>query len=521
MNYHLRIKLLFSNISKKIPWIYTNRTIFKKIFRGIERESLRITLNGKQSITKHPNLMGSPLTHKWITTDFSENFLEFITPKTRNINVLLSFLKDLYRYTCKNINKELLWSLSMPFFDSNNQHIRIADYGKSNIGIKKKIYRKGLKYRYGTYMNTIAGVHYNFSLPTSFWKTWKGIEDSKSEKETISNGYLGLIRNYYRFGWIIPYLFGSSPTISTNMIKNNNYPFNFVDHTKKSLYMPWATSLRVSSIGYQNESLKKLQIKFNSLSDYINQLKYGMNTPVPKYVKIGIKDKQGNFKQINTNLLQMENELYSQIRPKTKILNNESFINALEKRGIKYVEIRSLDVNPFSSIGINKNQIIFLDLFLIWCLLIDSPPIDNLELKYIFKNWETIAIKGRRKDISIHIKSEKEKIPFIKIANLILLDLNKIARVFDEDHKFKDYQCICKKVKNCINNPNLTYSSKILKYMINLGMKETGLYFSNKYYSEHILEPYEYITDDMFKKEYYSSLNLQSKIEENNTTKNI
>lgn len=504
---------MFSNLSNKISWIYTHRNVFKKIQRGIERESLRITLNGKQSITNHPKLMGSPLTHKWITTDFSENCIEFVTPTTNKINFLLTFLTDIYRYTCKNLDKERMWALSMPFFDSDKQLIKIANYGTSNIGIKKNIYRQGLKYRYGTYMNTITGVHYNFSLPLDFWRKWKGIKDINSGKEIISNGYLSLIRNYYRFGWIIPYLFGSSPTISSYMVKNNNNSFKFVDNQKKTLYMPWATSLRVSSFGYQNKSLQELQIKFNSISDYITQLKHGMNTPVPKYIKIGIKDKEGNFKQINTNLLQMENELYAQIRPKPIILNNESYIDALEKRGIAYVEIRSLDINPFSSIGINKNQIILLDLFLIWCSLNESPLIDNLELKQIFNNWETIAIEGRRKNISIYIKSKENKVSFIEIANLILLDLYKIAKILDEESQFKHYQYVCTKAKNCINNPNLTYSAQILKYIIKLGMKKTGLHFSNKYYDKHVVEPFEYITNEMFIKECNTSLQLQSKME--------
>lgn len=510
---------MFPNIIDKINWLHTHKNVFKKICRGIERETLRITLNGTLSNTNHPKLMGSKLTHQWITTDFSENLIEFITPKIKDKKSLLAFLRDIYRYACKNLNQERMWALSMPYFDSSNQSIKIADFGSSKIGINKKIYRMGLKHRYGSFMNTIAGIHYNFSLPLSFWKKWKGVKNEIDGKEIISNGYLNLIRNFYRFGWILSYFFGASPTISPYMIqKNNKYSFKFTDNKKNMLYMPWATSLRTSSIGHNNKTFEILKIKFNSLEEYINQLKYGLNTPKKEFVKIGLQDTFGNFKQINTNLLQLENELYTQIRPKPKKIKDESLISALEKQGISYVEIRSLDVNPFSSIGINKTQIIFLDLFLIWCILIDSPFINDVELQSIYNNWETIAINGRHKNISVSLNNYKQKISFFKLANLILVDLSKIAHILDENAKIKNHELTCRKMIHYLKNPNLTYSARILEYILNLGMKETGLYFSNKYYIQHVKEPFELISHETFLQQVNDSYELQSKIESILTT---
>ena len=125
------------------------------------------------------------------------------------------------------------------------------------------------------------------------------------------------------------------------------------------LYLPWATSLRLSDCGYTNTSIMDLDIMFNDLETYIKSFKKALTTTSKKFFNIGIKDKIGNFKQLNTNILQIENELYTQIRPKRNTHQGETLLEALNDRGIEYVEIRSLDINPFSPIGINKHQIFY------------------------------------------------------------------------------------------------------------------------------------------------------------------
>ncbi|WP_422667318.1 glutamate--cysteine ligase [Buchnera aphidicola] len=498
------------NISKNISWIKKNPKILKGIFRGIERETLRIQKNGNFSLKKHPYVLGSALTHKWITTDFAENLLEFITPKSNDIDYLIFFLHDLHKFVTHKIKNELMWPLSIPYIKKNLYNIKIAQYGDSNLGKMKHIYRLGLKNRYGALVNTISGVHYNFSLPISFWKKWNKNKNITNEKEYISSGYLHLIRNYYRFGWIIPYLFGASPAISSCFLKNNIYKFK--KNKDNTLYLPWSTSLRLSDVGYTSTSILDLNITFNNLDTYIQSLKNAMKTTSKKFFKIGVKDKNGNFQQLNTNILQMESELYTQIRPKRNVKHGELLSDALKNRGIEYIEIRSLDLNPFSPIGISKNQILLLDLFLIWCALIDSPKINKKDFLLINQNWKRIIFEGRKPNQTIYKNIKKEKITLVEISKIIFQDLEEIAKTLDYNTPYKLYQNVCQKKILCFQNPELTYSAKCLNLFINKGIEKTGLLLAQKYYNTFINTPFSILKKSDFKKEVIESHNKQKKI---------
>ncbi|STQ78865.1 Glutamate--cysteine ligase [Hafnia alvei] len=143
-------------------------------------------------------------------------------------------------------------------------------------------------------------MHYNFSLPIDFWRAWAGVEDAESGKEQISAGYFRLIRNYYRFGWVIPYLFGASPAICSSFLngRETNIPFERDGHM---LYLPYATSLRLSDLGYTNKSQNDLGITFNNLPDYVTALKKAIHTPSPEFAKLGVKV-DGHYRQLNANV---------------------------------------------------------------------------------------------------------------------------------------------------------------------------------------------------------------------------
>lgn len=504
---------MIPDISHALNWLKNNPNIFQNISRGIERETLRTTSHGTMPNTDHPYSLGSPLTHKWITTDFSEILLEFVTPNSNDLNYLLSFLNDLHQHVSKKIKNEYLWPLSFPYFIDPNYSIKLAQYGKSNIGKMKTLYRQGLKNRYGNFMNIISGVHYNFSLPISFWKKWKKIKNKADERNIISSEYLKLIRNYHKFGWIIPYLFGASPAICPSAIKNNISNIKFKKSKNGLLYLPWSTSLRLSSIGYQNYFTKKLNINFNCLHEYIYFLRYATNTTSEKFKKIGLKDNKGHLKQINDHLLQMENEFYTHIRPKQTIKKNECLSDALEKRGIQYIEIRSLDLNPFSPIGIDKKQILFLDLFLIWCLLADSPKIHNTDVKLYKKNWEIITLEGRKPNQKININNKYEKETLITISAEIFKNLYHIAEHLDEYSKYYSYKKVCKEFETYFQHPELTYSSKILSKMLKNGIKKTGLDLAKKYKKQFIKEKMIILNNIILDKEAISSHKKQRTIE--------
>ncbi|AKC32430.1 glutamate--cysteine ligase [Candidatus Pantoea carbekii] len=508
---------MIPDVSKALCWLEAHPDVLKNICRGIERETLRVKPDGYLATTKHPMLFGSPLKHKWITTDFAETLLEFITPANKKIDYMLAFLRDIHRYVSKNLDCELMWPFSMPCIINDINNIELAQYGDSNIGKMKTLYRKGLKNRYGALMQMISGVHYNFSLPLSFWQEREGIQDVKSGKRIISSGYLRLIRNYYRFGWIISYLFGASPAIFSSFLQDNaKIELPFQRNNENTLFLPYATSLRLSDLGYTNNSQNILGITFNSLESYLNILKKALKMPLERYVAMHTKDKNGNWLQLNTNFLQIENELYTPIRPKCIVYSDETPSEALLRSGIEYVEIRSLDVNPFSAIGIDADQTYFLDLFLVWCVLADAQEMSTEELLYICENWNRVIIEGRKPGQVILIGSNKKTEYTLKhIGKALLADLYRIAKVFDKNQLNKKYCQVCSKLTLLFDNPNLTYSARLLDAIEKNGLMKTGLYLAEKYHNQLCKEPLELLREDDFKRQAYHSIKAQKKIEKN------
>ncbi|WWO95563.1 MAG: glutamate--cysteine ligase [Candidatus Dasytiphilus stammeri] len=503
---------MIPNIKSIIPLLESHPEILEDINRGIERETLRVQLNGNIVTTTHPSSLGSALTHKWITTDYAEALLEFITPVSNNVTYLISFLRDLHRHVVHKLDNEheRMWSLSMPTVVNSEDNINVAKYGISNIGKLKTLYRTGLKYRYGSMMQIISGVHYNFSLPLNFWQTCYGIENLESNKEFISASYLNLIRNYYRFGWVIPYLFGASPAISPSFLQGKTTSLDFKCHNNEMLYLPFATSLRLSPLGYLSESQKNLEINFNSLKGYVSSLQKALKTPYDKYTHIGLK-KNGQFIQMNTNLLQTENEFYAPIRPKCVIYEGESISKALMRKGIEYVEVRSLDINPFTPIGIDLKQIRFLDLFLLWCLLIDKIEMNQTELINSRKNWEIVALYGRNPEQKIYIN--KTLIPLVKIGKSIVQELKFLANILDFNNNFNDYKDTCDYIINLFDDPKLTYSSQILNLMKKQGLIKTGMKLSENYHNILLKEDFQILTQEQFNQEVVTSFLLQSEFE--------
>ena len=279
-------------------------TALKGIRRGIERECLRITPEGTLAQTDHPRSLGSALTHANITTDYSESLLEFITPATDSIESLIEQLGDIHRHAIHHLGDERIWPLSMPCFVGDEESIRLAQYGSSNIGRMKTLYRQGLKNRYGSLMQVIAGVHFNFSMPDSFWCEWQDlVGEGCCSQRFISDKYMGLIRNVYRFGWLVPYLFGASPAICDSFLKGRKSSLPFQKTGKGTLYLPYATALRLSDLGYTNSAQAGLKISHDNLPAYVSSLRRAINTHDPEFAKIGVKV-NGEYRQLNDNVLQ-------------------------------------------------------------------------------------------------------------------------------------------------------------------------------------------------------------------------
>ena len=337
-------------------------------FKGIEKESLRISGNGFIAQTAHPVALGSALTHPTITTDYSEALIELITPPFANITDSLAYLHQVHQFVYANLDEEILLNASMPCGIDGDLSIPIADYGRSNIGKMKHVYRHGLWHRYGRTMQAIAGIHFNYSVPEALWPVLHQQENSPLSLEDFKNAaYFGLIRNFQRLGWLILYLFGASPAICKNFFKSRpELMAQFEEHDTGTLYHPYATSLRMSDIGYKSKNQANLKIDYNSLTGYVESLSQAINTPYPDYEKIGVKV-EGQYQQLNCNILQIENEFYSTIRPKQIINSGEKPTLALKKRGVRYVEMRSLDLDLFNPIGIDEGKARFIEALLLTC----------------------------------------------------------------------------------------------------------------------------------------------------------
>ena len=361
---------------------------------GIEKESLRIGETGLIAQTSHPHALGLALTHPYITTDYSEALLEFVTPPRSDGAEALEFLQRIHRFVYSQLDDELLWAASMPCVVDGDASIRIAEYGRSNQGQLKHIYRRGLGYRYGRVMQVIAGIHFNFSMAEEFWPVWQALEhNSDQPQHFITEAYFGLIRNVQRYGWLLYYLFGASPALCKSFLKNK--ASSLQEYNSNTLYLPYATSLRMSDIGYTNRKRCALKVSTNSLQDYCQGLYQALHSQCWPYALIGVKVGD-EYRQLSPNILQIENEYYSLIRPKQPPRAGERPLLALRERGVAYVELRSNDINLFDPVGLNASQMRFLEAFLIFSLLQDSPPIDEAEQAVLEHNQLLSARQGRQ-----------------------------------------------------------------------------------------------------------------------------
>ena len=397
--------------------------------KGIEKESLRVSLDGKLASTPHPVQLGSPLTHPYVTTDFSENLLELITPPFESLNDTLASLQLTHQEVYRQLDNERLWSTSMPCVMEGEDNIPLARYGDSNVGRMKTVYRRGLGYRYGRTMQTISGVHFNYSVPMSFWPQYKALlQDTSDDKDFISDQYFSLLRNFQRYGWIISYLFGSSPAVCKSFLGRSSK--GFLELHGNTYYGKFSTSLRMSDIGYNNQNQATLGVSTNSLDEYVSSLSRAIKTPFPPYERIGVKV-DGIYRQLNTCILQIENEFYSFIRPKRAAYSGERPTMALRERGVEYVEVRSLDVSPYDPLGVNPEQLKFVEAFLLFCLLHPSPKLDEQELEMVKFNQGMAACCGRTPGLKLQRPSGG--MPLVKWALEICANVGIIAPMMDDD----------------------------------------------------------------------------------------
>ncbi|MFZ5550844.1 MAG: glutamate--cysteine ligase [Pseudomonadota bacterium] len=387
------------------------------IRRGIEKESLRALPGGALAMTPHPTALGSALTHPRITTDFSESQLELITGAHTSVAACLAELTEVHQNVFQVLaadgGQERLWVSSMPCKLPAENDIPIGQYGSSNVGRAKSVYRTGLGHRYGRRMQTISGIHYNWSLP--------GVGNDE---------YFALIRNFRRQSFVLLWLFGASPAVCAGFV--DGLPHGLQPLGANTLHLPHATSLRMGRLGYQSDAQSRLAVSYNGLAGYGGSLQAALTAPYPAYEAIGLRDEQGNWKQLSTHLLQIENEFYGTIRPKRTIRSGERPLHALRERGVEYIEVRCMDLDPFETTGIGASTVHLLDVFLLHCLLSDSPPDTPDEIAALSRNQHLTAARGR--EPGLKLERQGREVPLIDWVAEIVDQCAPIARTLDELH---------------------------------------------------------------------------------------
>ncbi len=419
------------------------------IRRGIEKEGLRVLPEGGLALTPHPQALGSALTHASITTDYSESQIELITGAHQSVSGCLDELIHIHQYVLRTLagaGGEMLWVSSMPCGLPTDETIPIGRYGNSHIGRAKSIYRMGLAHRYGRRMQTISGIHYNWSLP--------GV---------TSEEYFALIRNFRRHAFVLLYLFGASPALCPCFVEGRTHSLQPMGDGSQALHLPHATSLRMGRLGYQSDAQASLAVSYNGLSGYADSLYEALTRPYPAYEAIGIRNIGGDYNQLGTSLLQIENEFYGTIRPKRTVQRGERPLHALRERGVEYVEVRLMDLDPFENVGITAPTMRLLDIFLLHCLLSDSPPDTPQEIAEIKHNQHQTAERGR--EPGLQLLRAGQAVPLADWAAQLLGECTPIATALDAAQGGGDYAAALQQAQARLADSSLTPSARVLAAM--------------------------------------------------------
>lgn len=428
--------------------------------RGIEKESLRVTAQGHIAATPHPRGLGSALTHPSITTDYSESLLELVTPTFRDSATLLAFMADLHQFVYRQIGEERLWAASMPGEIAGEAQLPIAEYGHSNRGRFKHVYRQGLQTRYGGLMQAIAGVHFNYSLHESFWPVFAQIQKSHEEGAPfITEGYLGLVRNYRRHGWLVSYLFGNSPALCASFVPGA-LPEGLERRGPGTLIAPHATSLRMSDVGYRNRTETAVSVSANSLQGYLRDLVSAVLQPHADYAKLGVKV-GGKYRQLNANLLQISNEYYTYIRPKRVPRADENMCQALLRAGVEYVEVRALDLSAHAAPGADLAELLFVEALLVLLVLKDSPPIGSSEQEALDRNHVRSARQGRER--GLQLEREGRRVAMRAWGEELLDSMQGVCELLDAGLAARPYQDALAAQRAKFADPEQTPSARVLR----------------------------------------------------------
>ena len=405
--------------------------IFTNVKIGLEKEGQRILKDGTISKTDHPKVFGVRHENPYIQTDFAESQVELITTPENSEKSVLRVLNAVHEVTLKNIpDDEFIWPLSIPAILPDENDIRVAQFEKKS----DVEYREYLVKKYGKYKQMVSGIHYNFQLDDKFME--KISEITKKDLVSVKNEiYLKLARQFIRYQWILIYLYGASPLAEDKYFTNGLKPNNYV------------RSLRTSRYGYVND--EDIKVSYSSLEKYIED--------ITGYVK-------------NGNLI-AEKEFYSSVR-----FRGADTIVKFPKEGIKYMEFRLFDLNPFAPFGILEKDIRFVHLFLktlVWLEEVDKETSESLGYEYS----ENVALAH-----------PFENVPYEEEGIWLLTQMKELVKelgLFEADIKLID-----EKIEE-LKNPEKTLGAKLLsEYQKDNNMSRVGIELAKKYKEEALREYY-------------------------------
>ena len=410
---------------------------------GIEWEALRVKRDGKLSLTPHPEVFGDKLKNPVVTTDFSESQIEIITPTFNTIDEAFntfSILSDIVNFSLPD--DEYLWFQSLPCILPYWDKIPIAQYSENGKASQK--YREDLAKKYGVKKQMISGVHFNFSFSDEFLeKLRKLTHENLSIKEFKNIVYLKIARNYIRYCWLIIYLTGCSIAAHKSFSNECIHLMDGYDN-RGSYYSTKGPSYRNSSCGYKN--LKNLFPSYDSVDEF--------TCDVQEFIDRGD--------------LSEAKELYTQIRLKPK--RPEDMLNSLRKDGIEYVEIRSLDINPFYKSGLVKHDMKFLHLFLIYMLLKQEPDYPDWQMEA--KINEEKAAEMAYVD-SMRLLRNGSEVTLKSWAADIINEMYGMCEVLGINEQ-QTLELILLRIKDS----NLTYGKRLLQLIKNNGFINIHMKFS-------------------------------------------
>lgn len=338
---------------------------------GLEKENLRVDYNGHLALTPHPAVFGDKKKNPYITVDFSESQVEMITPSFKKVKDTYYFMENLHDIVTENLDGEYLWPQSLPPIVPEEDKIPVAQFKQDKASEE---YRDNLAKKYGKYLQLLSGIHYNFSFDSDFINDfYKKSGYEGSYKDFKNELYMKVARNYMKHSWLLVYLLGASVVIHKSY--SPNCVAKMQSFGEDTFYLENGISFRNSTCGYRNK--KELYISHNSLEEYISDLK--------KFIADGT--------------IQGAREYYSSLRLKSK--NPSDLLGSLEKDGIEYLEVRSIDLNPFARIGINLEDMEFIHFFLMHMLIKGECTFTKEDYLAAKENEKMLATHGLDKEFTL------------------------------------------------------------------------------------------------------------------------